>query len=113
MHEYGIVQSLLQRVEEESSRRGATAVHRIHLRLGELSGVETDLLVEAYNVFREKSICAHAELEVLSARARWECGHCGRKVARGGPLSCKVCEAPARLVAGDEIILERIEMEVA
>jgi Zn finger protein HypA/HybF involved in hydrogenase expression len=76
------------------------------------SAILRERSLEAYNVFRAKSVCADAELDILSARARWECGHCGRKVARGGRLRCEVCEAPARLVAGDEIVLERIEMEV-
>ncbi len=113
MHEYGIVQSLLQSVEEESRRRGATVVHRIRLRLGELSGVETDLLREAYNVFRGRSICANAELDIVSSSASWECGGCGGKVAAGSRLWCTACNEPIRLMAGDEIVLERIEMEVA
>ena len=112
MHEYGIVQSLLQRVEEEVSRRGATAVERIRLRLGELSGVESDLLHEAFRVFRQRSVCAAAELEIVSATASWECSRCRSEVPRGGRLWCSECEAPARLVSGDEIVLERIEMEV-
>jgi hydrogenase nickel incorporation protein HypA/HybF len=113
MHEYGIVQTLLQRVEEESRRRGATAVHRIRLRLGELSGVETELLREAYRVFRQRGVCSAAELDIVSSEASWECARCGRPVAAGGRLWCIDCEAPARLVSGDEIVLERIEMEVA
>lgn len=113
MHEYSIVQSLLQRVEEETSRRGASSVQRIRLRLGELSGVETDLLREAYRVFRERSICAGAELDIVSSEASWECRGCGREVGTEGPLRCASCDLPAVLVAGDEIVLERIEMEVA
>ena len=44
MHEYSILQSLVERVEEEQARRRATSIHAIHLRVGELSGVETELL---------------------------------------------------------------------
>jgi Zn finger protein HypA/HybF involved in hydrogenase expression len=33
-------------------------------------------------------------------------------VAPGAALSCPECAAPARLAAGDEIVLDRIEMEV-
>lgn len=112
MHEYGIVQSLLQRVEEEASRRGATTVERIRVRLGELSGVDGDLLREAYRVFRQRSVCAAAELEIVSAEAAWECSRCQGEVPRGERLWCSQCEAPARLLSGDEIVLERIEMEV-
>lgn len=113
MHEYGIVQTLLQRVEEETASRGATTVRRIRLRLGELSGVETDLLREAYRVFRERSVCADADLDIVSAEAAWACTRCGAEVPRAGPRWCEECDAPACLVSGDEIVLERIEMEVA
>jgi Zn finger protein HypA/HybF involved in hydrogenase expression len=45
--------------------------------------------------------------------ARWECPQCSREIVRGGVLTCGVCGNPARLAAGDEIMLDRIEMEVA
>jgi Zn finger protein HypA/HybF involved in hydrogenase expression len=43
----------------------------------------------------------------------WACQACGRRIERGRPLRCPECLAPATLIAGDEIILDRIEMEVA
>jgi Zn finger protein HypA/HybF involved in hydrogenase expression len=43
--------------------------------------------------------------------ARWACIACDRDVAKGAVLRCEACGRPARLVHGDEIILERIEME--
>jgi len=112
MHEYAIVQSLLDRVEEAARSHGATAVRRLSVRLGELAGVEPALLATAYTLCRERSICAHAELDIQRIAARWECPRCASAIARGTILRCPVCAAPARLAAGDEIILERIEMEV-
>lgn len=113
MHEYSIVQSLLDRVESEAAAHGATTVHRLWLKIGEMSGVETSLLRSAYETFTDRSICAHAELEILPVAARWGCPGCGTEVAHGAALRCADCGGPARLVAGDEIVLERIEMEVA
>ncbi len=40
MHEYSIVQALVERVDAEARARGATAVHRLSVSIGELSGVE-------------------------------------------------------------------------
>jgi len=113
MHEYSIVRDLMDRVEAEVAACGATAVHRIQLRIGELSGVETDLLRSAYEVFRERSVCGSAELDISHAAASWVCSQCGETVETGGPLQCRLCSGPARLATGDEIVLERIEMEVA
>jgi hypothetical protein len=33
-------------------------------------------------------------------------------IPAGGPLRCRRCGVPARLAEGDEIMLDRIEMEV-
>jgi Zn finger protein HypA/HybF involved in hydrogenase expression len=33
-------------------------------------------------------------------------------VPAGGPLRCPACGAPARLVSGDDILLERLDLEV-
>ena len=112
MHEYSIVQALLERVDAEARARKATAVHRLSVRIGELSGVEMDLLATAYETFRERTICNRAELSLQLVPARWECPRCRDPIARGSVLSCPSCAVPARLVEGDEIMLDRIEMEV-
>ena len=112
MHEYSIVQALLERVAAEARARRATSVHRLTIRIGELSGVEPELLATAYATFRERTICDGAELDLQTIAARWECPDCGRAIGRGERLTCPVCARPARLAAGDEIMLDRIEMEV-
>lgn len=111
MHEYSIIASLLQRVERESTLRGANRVHRLKLQIGEYAGVEVDLLKIAFDTFRERTICESAELVIDWVGAAWACSRCGRSIARGAPLRCEPCARPATMVRGDEIILERIEME--
>ncbi len=113
MHEYSIVASLLERVEAEASSRGAVAVHHIRVQIGELSGVEPDLLASAYEMFRERTVCAAADLEIVPVAACWACPQCGGKIESGQVLQCPACSLPARLRDGGEILLERIEMEVA
>ena len=81
MHEYSIVQSLIERVAAEAEAHHAKRVVRVHVRLGEFSGVEPGLLATAYETFREKTVCEGAPL-VLDR------------------------------VPGDDLILQRIEMEV-
>lgn len=113
MHEFSIVQSLLQTAEAEARSRGATAVHRLEVRIGELAGVEIELLRSAYELVRGRTLCAGAELTITPSAVRWACSGCGRTVERGGVLQCPDCGKPARLVQGDEILLERMELEVA
>ncbi len=113
MHEYSIVQALVERVETIARERRAIAVRRLLVRIGELSGVERDLLATAYATFRERTVCENADLTILPVAARWACPDCRRSVPRGQILKCGACGVPARLAEGDEIVLERIEMEVA
>ena len=113
MHEYSIVQSLVQRINAEVRRADATAVHGIVVSIGELSGVEPELLATAYETFRVGTICEHATLEIRRVPATYRCFACDREIARAAVLRCPWCSRPARLEAGDEITLERIELEVA
>lgn len=111
MHEYAIVESLVRRVEE-TARERAGAVRSVTVRLGELAGVEPDLLCTAYEAFRAGTVCAGAELRLERVAARWSCRRCAREIPPGELLRCPECRSPARLEGGDEIVLARIELEV-
>jgi hydrogenase nickel incorporation protein HypA/HybF len=113
MHEYSLVRSLLARVEREARARDAIAVRRLSVRIGDLAGVERDLFESAYATCREGTVCAGAALVVRPVHVRWACSACARPVASGGVLTCPDCSAPARLLEGDEIVLDQIEMEVS
>ena len=113
MHEASLVQALLDRVGELAREHQATAVHRVAVRLGALSGVEPELLALAYDALRAGTVCAGAPLDIGRVEARWECPGCGRAFSAVEPLSCACCARPARLAQGDELMLDRIEMEVA
>jgi len=112
VHEWSIVQTLLARVDDEVRARGATQVHRLRVRLGALSGVEPALLAAAYDTFRAGTVCAEASLDIVTADARWSCRRCEVDVTTGSVLVCPRCQSRTDLAAGDEIVLERIEMEV-
>ncbi|MBZ0234980.1 MAG: hydrogenase maturation nickel metallochaperone HypA [Deltaproteobacteria bacterium] len=111
MHEYSIVGALIEQVAREADARGAR-VHRLHVAIGELAGVDVELLRTAYDTFRPATVCADAELDVRAVAADWRCPGCGRSFRRGMRLQCSDCGRPARLAGGDEIVLERIELEV-
>lgn len=113
MHELSIVQALVDEAARHAREHRASSVRRLDVKIGELSGVEVALLETAYATFRDRSICADAELVVERVPARWECPRCKHVRRAGEPLTCSSCASPMRLAAGDEIVLERIEMEVA
>jgi len=112
VHEYSIVSALLDRVEEEARRHAHAEILGIRVRVGELAGVDADLLRTAWSVFREGTMCARAEIELAAEAARWVCSRCGGAIEAGAALRCPRCAVPARLASGDALVLERIEMEV-
>jgi len=113
VHEYSIVQALMAEVEATAEAHHAGRVDRIHVSIGELSGVEPELLKLAFETFRERSICDSAELAIRVVPARWACRSCGRSLAPGAPLRCGACGHPGKLSQGDEIVLDRLEMEAS
>ena len=123
MHEYSIIQSLVDSVEKAVWRTAApgcpdsggplsSTVHRIQVQIGELSGVDCELLATAFEVFRAGTICERATMTIDRTPAKWSCPKCGAEIPRGTALRCATCREPARLISGDEIILQRIEVEV-
>jgi hydrogenase nickel incorporation protein HypA/HybF len=113
MHEYSIVQALLERVNAETRRHGGQRVHCVRVSIGELAGVEIDLLRTAYETIRHRTVCQDAVLDVRRVEARWVCPRCEAPIAAGAALRCPACGVPARLASGDEIMLDQIEMEAA
>ena len=113
MHEYSIIQSLVDSVEAVAARHAGGSVHHLVVRIGDLAGVDRTLLQTAYDTFRAGTICEGADMTIERVEPRWECGHCHIEIPRGAILRCTICNLPARLAAGDEIILQRVEMEVA
>jgi hydrogenase nickel incorporation protein HypA/HybF len=113
VHEYSLVEALVRRVEEEATRRSATRVHRVSVRVGEMAGVDAELFQTAYETFRAGTVCAEAALTVTRLAASWSCPRCRTPVARGAVLRCATCDTPARLDdGGDALTLDGIEMEV-
>jgi len=116
MHEYSIIQSLVDAVATAVGARDATmkaTVHEVRVTIGEMAGVDCGLLATAFEVFREGTVCEHAVLTIDRTPVRWECPLCNVAIANGAFLRCKQCNEPAHLAAGDEIVLQRIELEVA
>jgi hydrogenase nickel incorporation protein HypA/HybF len=113
VHEYSIASSILDTALAHARRRDARRVVGLELRIGELSGVEVPLLEKAWSLVRERSACEGVDLTVRTVAAVFRCRDCGLAVDRGAVLTCQRCGGRARMEAGDELVLDRIEMEVA
>lgn len=112
MHEYSLVLSLLERVESVVREHGAVGVKALRLQIGKLSGVEPELLASAFEIAREGTLCANAALEMQTVEPRWTCPRCGVELGSKEMLRCEACQEGGTLVAGGEILLTSLDLEV-
>jgi hydrogenase nickel incorporation protein HypA/HybF len=113
MHELSIALSILDLAGEEAARRGGRVV-AVHLKLGAFSGVVPEALRSAYDLAREGSDLAAAELVVEEVPAVAYCPACAAERTPASPyeLCCPDCGTPTpQLVRGRE--LEVVALEIA
>jgi hydrogenase nickel incorporation protein HypA/HybF len=114
VHELSVCQALLGQVAEIAKGRGASAVDRITIEVGPLSGIEPELLASAFAVLRAGSCAAQALLSIESTMVSISCVGCGAQCpAEPNRLVCAVCGGfRTRIIAGDELRLRRLELRV-
>jgi hydrogenase nickel incorporation protein HypA/HybF len=113
MHELSVCLSILDQVRSIAAERNADRVQRIELRIGPLSGVEADLLRNAWPMASAGTIAVDAELLIDEADIVVRCGTCGAETpARANRLVCSECgDFRTTVISGDEMILQRVELE--
>ena len=112
MHEYSIVQSLFDQIHDAARARGAVAVRRVRVRIGEIAGVEVELLRTAYELFREHTICEGAPLEIEAVAVRWTCPDGHGDIDRGCALVCPACARRRGSRPATRSCCEQLELEV-
>jgi hydrogenase nickel incorporation protein HypA/HybF len=114
VHELSVCQALLRQVAEIATSRGASAVDRITIEVGPLSGIEPELLAGAFAILRAGSCAAQALLSIESTTVSIRCEGCGtQSAAEPNRLLCAACGGfRTTLVAGDELRLRRLELQV-
>lgn len=112
MHELSVCEALLTQVRATANANQATAVGRITVRLGPLSGVEAELLAQAFTIARNGPMTAAASLHIEPQAITIRCRDCGNEnEAAANRLLCGACGSfRTDLVSGDELLLARVEL---
>jgi len=113
MHELSVCLSLLQQVETIARERNATRVTAITLNIGPLSGVEPDLLKNAYPLAAAGTAAEEAELIMEIADIVVRCSQCDNETTvTPNKLLCGTCgDFRTELISGDELTLLRVELD--
>ena len=114
MHEMSICLSLLESVQRVADEHAAPGVARICLKIGPLSGVEADLLRNAYPLAAAGTIAADAELVIETDPILVRCNQCGAEsAAQPNRLSCSECgDNRTTVIQGTEMVLQSVELTV-
>ncbi len=115
MHELSVMQALLHEIETVAAAHRATAVRRVTVQIGPLSGVDSGSLRSVFEASRGRELIARADLLFEPTVVTVYCRKCGEKsAATHNRLLCARCGGyQTTLLTGDELVLRRVEFEPA
>jgi hydrogenase nickel incorporation protein HypA/HybF len=114
VHELSVCQALLAQVAEIAAAHGASAVARVTVEVGPLSGIEPFLLANAFEAASTGSCAAGAALCIETSVVVISCLTCGTESqVRPNRLLCAACGGyRTRVLRGEELRLCRVELQV-
>ena len=125
MHEFSMIQSVIQLVKAEMEKRAVIRVTEINLEVGELTFLSHESLQFGFRALVEtEPTISPDSLKIISIPAEVECGKCGfsgpMKVTESeiyhqlmAPVfQCPECGGPVEVVKGRECTVKNIRMEL-
>ncbi len=112
MHELAVCQALIEQVKLVAREQHAHRVVEINIDIGPLSGVEPQLLEQAFSIASAGTVADGARLISNSTPVRVNCRGCGQVTdALPARLICANCgDWQTRVVSGDELLLTTVEV---
>ena len=112
MHEMAIAEGILDIALTHAHDNHAQRIERIHLLLGELSGVETEALTLAFRTLVRGTMAETAALTWTRIPLAGRCHYCGKERAlRPQDYLCPDCGGGMEFTHGREMRVDYIEME--
>jgi len=107
MHELSIALSMIEQIEDEAEKHGGRIVEVVYVRIGELSGVDSQALRFAYQMASEGTSLASSRLEIEPVQLLVFCPQCNSTYKTDPQhIFCSQCLTP------EQEILEGRELEV-
>ena len=113
MHEYSIVQALLDQCEESARQNGATKVKKVVVKIGVMSGVEVELLKTAFDTFKEGTMCENCEYIQQIQPIKIKCKSCNNEAELAkNEYNCPKCKSyDLEILDGEDMYLMSLELE--
>lgn len=113
MHEFSLIQSVLNMVEEKAKDFGLVRVTKVKLVVGKMTMAMPDALQFAFRALGQGTLAEGAELEIEEREVRLHCPTCELEFCPDLPrLTCPRCGHPTpKIVQGRELYLDYFEGE--
>ena len=113
MHELSIAQSLLGIVLEEAAAHGVERVGRIVVNVGRFTNVVPESLRFCFDLIKEDTAAAEAELDLVPVPMAGRCRECGAELDMAELVfNCPQCGSNSvELTQGRELYIEYIETD--
>jgi hydrogenase nickel incorporation protein HypA/HybF len=112
VHELSLCRSLVRQATRVAAEHGAPRIRRVCVRIGPLSGVEAELMHQAFPLASRHTPAEGARLEMATSPVRVHCPRCRQEAnASVNDLTCPRCgHWQTRLTGGDELLLVSVDL---
>jgi hydrogenase nickel incorporation protein HypA/HybF len=113
MHELSIAASILDIAEARAREQKSSSIQVIGIRLGEFTNIAREALEFAFEAARQGTLAHNARLEIEVVPMIVECVVCHgvNHPERTLCLICAHCGFPLKIVSGEELQVDYIELE--
>lgn len=113
MHEYSIVQNLLELCEQNATNHNCSKISKVIIKVGRLSNVEPALLKTAFDTFKDETIASGSELVIIDQKVVIECKNCNKTTElEANEFCCPSCFSyEVKVLDGEELLLMSLEMD--
>jgi hydrogenase nickel incorporation protein HypA/HybF len=114
MHELSIMAQLLDTVEAEARRAGASRVRSVNLVVGERTSFVDDALLFYFDTLTAGRLSEGARLHIRRTPMRFHCAACDEAYRPGtAHFRCPRCGQPGQLSSdGNELLIESMEIDI-
>lgn len=116
MHELPIMENILKVVISYAARHKASKILSIHLKIGEMSHLQNDLMQHYFNYLsKQTTIAQGANLEIEKVPVCMQCGDCGSTfqidIKQDQEIECPYCGGGnSTLISGREYFISHMEV---
>ena len=112
MHEYSVVQALLNQCEEVARQNSATKIDKVVCKIGVMSGIEVHLLQIAFDTFKEGTMCSDALFIINKQPLKLRCRECKDEYEIDEIIyKCRSCGSLGMsVIDGEDMYLMSLEM---